>query len=40
MKPSMRYKNEMFRFFHEEGQYKLMTDEICENKFTIIEPNV
>ena len=40
MKPSIRYKNEMFRFFFEDSQCKLMIDEKCVNKLTIIEPNV
>ena len=40
MKPSLKYKNEMFVFENKDKQYQLMFDEICINKFTIIEPNV
>ena len=40
MNPSIRYKNEMFRFFFEDSQFKLMIEEICTNKFNVIEPNV
>ena len=40
MKPSKKYKNEMFTFDNQENQYKLMIEEKCINKLKIIEPNV
>ena len=43
MKPSIRYKNKMLKIYQVENHYKLMklmNDEICVNKFIIIEPNI
>ena len=40
MKPSIEYKNEMFRFSNKKEQYKLMIDEKCINNFTEIKPNI
>ena len=40
MKPSIEYKNEMFRFSNKKEQYKLMIDEKCIYNFTEIKPNI
>ena len=40
MKPSEKYKNEMFVWSKDPYKYRLMIEERCINNFTIIEPNV
>ena len=40
MKPSLKYKNEMFSFDNTQGQYNLMLYEKCIFNFTEIKPNV
>ena len=40
MKPSENYKNEMFVWSNDTNKFRLMIEEKCINKFSIIEPNI
>ena len=40
MKPSKKYKNELFSWRNEENQIKLMIEDKCIYNFTVLEPNI